>query len=145
MNCNSTLDNILLYIDNELTKEERIKLESHLQECAECEALYKNIAATYNIIETENQLKASPFFYHKLITKLEAKKENRALRILPIILKPLAIAASIALGVMIGNEELDILNIGVDDSEIVSEDFTPVLPADYSLWVTMNEDNGSEN
>jgi hypothetical protein len=145
MNCNTTLDNILLYIDNVLAEEERIQFESHLQECTECEVLYKNIAATYNIIETENQLPASPFFYHKLITKLEAKKENRAIRMLPIILKPLAVAASIALGVMIGNDELAILNIEVDDSEIVSESFTPILPADYSLWVTMNEDNGSEN
>jgi hypothetical protein len=61
------------------------------------------------------------------------------------VLKPLAIAASIALGIMIGNGEIDVLNITVDDTEIISENFTPVLPADYSLWITMNDDNGSEN
>lgn len=145
MDCNKTSINIFFYLDNELSKDERIKFKAHLNECPQCNALYENVASTYKIIGLENQLKANPFFYHKLKTKLETKEESRLINIFSTVLKPLAIAASIALGIIIGNGELDVLNIVVDDTEIISENFTPVLPADYSLWITMNEDNGSEN
>ena len=106
---------------------------------------YENVASTYKIIALENQMEANPFFYHKLKTKLDTWEESRVINIFSTILKPLAVAASIALGIMIGNGELNVLNISTDDTEIISESFTPVLPADYSLWITMNEDNGSEN
>ena len=145
MDCDKISNNIFFYLDNELSEERRIKFEAHLMECPQCKALYENVASTYKIIGLENQLAANPFFYHKLKTKLETKEENRVINIFSTVLKPLAIAASIALGIMIGNGELDVLNITVDDTEIISENFTPVLPADYSLWITMNEDNGSEN
>lgn len=145
MDCNKILNSALLYLDNELVEDDRVKFESHLKECAECEAIYENIAATYKIIETDNLVEANPFFYHKLKMKLEAKDESRVITIFTTVLKPLAIAASITLGIIIGNGELDTLNISTDDSEIVSENFTPVLPADYSLWITMNDEDGSEN
>jgi hypothetical protein len=145
MDCDKISNNIFFYLDNELSEEGRIKFEAHLNECPQCNALYENVASTYKIIGLENQLAANPFFYHKLKTKLETKEESRVINIFSTVLKPLAIAASIALGIMIGNGELDVLNITVDDTEIISENFTPVLPADYSLWITMNEDNGNEN
>ena len=145
MDCDKISNNIFFYLDKELSEDERLKFEAHLNECPQCKALYENVASTYKIIGLENQLAANPFFYHKLKTKLETKEESRVINIFSTVLKPLAIAASIVLGIMIGNGELDILNITVDDKEIISENFTPVLPADYSLWVTMNEDNGSEN
>jgi hypothetical protein len=145
MDCDKIPDNIIFYLDNELSEEGRIKFEAHLNECPKCKTLYENVASTYKIIGLENQLAANPFFYHKLKTKLETKEESRVINIFSTVLKPLAIAASIALGIMIGNGELDVLNITVADTEIISENFTPVLPADYSLWITMNEDDGSEN
>ena len=145
MDCDKISNNIFFYLDNELSEEGRIKFEAHLNECPQCKALYENVGSTYKIIGLENQLQANPFFYHKLKTKLETKEESRVINIFSAVLKPLAIAASIALGIMIGNGELDVLNITVDDTEIISENFTPVLPADYSLWITMNDDNGSEN
>ena len=145
MDCKIISNNILFYLDDELSEDVRIKFESHLEACPECTALYENVASTYKLIALETQMAASPFFYHKLKTKLETKEESRVINIFSTVLKPMAIAASIALGIIIGNGELDILNITVDDTEIISESFTPVLPADYSLWITMNEDDGSEN
>ena len=145
MDCNKILNNTLLYLDNELVEDDRVKFELHLKECSVCEAIYENIAATYKIIETDNLVEANPFFYHKLKMKLEAIDESRVITIFTTVLKPLAVAASITLGIIIGNGELDTLNISTDDSEIVSENFTPVLPADYSLWITMNDEDGSEN
>lgn len=145
MDCDKISNNIIFYLDNDLSEDGRVKFEAHIHECPQCKPLYENVAATYSIIALENQMEANPFFYHKLKTKLETKEESRVINIFSTVLKPLAIAASIALGIMIGNGELDILNITTDDTENISENFTPVLPADYSLWITMNEDNGSEN
>lgn len=145
MDCDKILNNILFYLDKELVEAEKIQFEKHLHECPQCKALYENVASTYKVITAENQVEASPFFYHKLITKLETKEESRAINILSAVLKPIAIAASIALGILIGNGELDLLDIPDNEIELASESFTPVLPADYSLWMTMNEDNGSEN
>ena len=145
MNCNKILNNILFYLDKELVEAERIEFESHLQECTECRDLYDNVASAYNIIAAENQISVNPFFYHKLKTRLETKEESRVITIFTAVLKPMAIAASIALGIFIGNGELDLLNIPDNEIELAAESFTPVLPADYSLWITMNEDDGSEN
>ena len=128
-----------------LSEDARVKFEAHIHECPQCKPLYENVASTYKIIALENQMEANPFFYYKLKTKLDTWEESRVINIFSTILKPLAVAASIALGIMIGNGELNVLNISTDDTEIISKSFTPVLPADYSLWITMNEDNGSEN
>ena len=145
MDDNKHIDNILFYLDNELGEQERLNFIAHLKECSQCMAIYEEVALTYKVIGVENKFEGSPFFYHQLKTRLEAKDDKQAVGIFSLVLKPLAIAASITLGIMIGNGELNLLNITLDDSEIASEEFTPVLPADYSLWVTMNEDNGSEN
>lgn len=145
MDCDKHRNNFLFYLDNELNEPERVSFEAHLNACIQCKALYENVASTYKLIAVENKIEASPFFYHKLKTKLAAKEEKQLINIFVTVLKPLAIAASIAFGIMIGNGELDLLDISVDDSEVASEDFTPILPADYSLWITMNEDNGSQN
>ncbi len=145
MDCDKHRNNILFYLDNELNEPERVSFDAHINECAQCKALYENVASTYKLIAVENKIEVSPFFYHKLKTKLAAKEEKQLINIFSTVLKPLAIAASIAFGIMIGNGELDLLDISVDDSEVASEDFTPILPADYSLWITMNEDNGSQN
>ena len=145
MDCDKILNNILFYLDNELVETERVEFESHLHECPECKTLFNNVAATYKIITVENQVEVNPFFYHKLKTKLETKQKSRVISIFSTILKPIAIAASVTLGIMIGNGELDVLNTPDNEIELASESFTPVLPADYSLWITMNEDNGSEN
>jgi hypothetical protein len=145
MNCDKILNNILFYLDNELVEEDIVRFESHLHECPQCKDLYDNVVSTYNIIGEENQLEVNPFFYHKLKTKLEAKKEGSAIKIFTTLLKPIAIAASVTLGILIGNGELDLLNTTDNEMDLASEGFAPLLPADYSLWITMNEDNGSEN
>jgi predicted anti-sigma-YlaC factor YlaD len=145
MNCDKTLNNILFYLDNELIEIERAQFEKHLHECPQCEALYASVASTYNIILAENQVEVTPFFYHKLKIKLETKEESSVIKIFTAVLKPIAIAASVTLGILIGNGELDLLNTPENEIEQASESFTPVLPADYSLWITLNEDNGNEN
>ena len=145
MDCSKCLNNILFYLDKELSEVDRLMFDAHLKECPQCNNVFAEVAATYGLIAAENQLETSPFFYHKLKTKLETKEEDKVIKLFSALLKPIAIAASITLGILIGNQELDVLNSDVEDSEIADENFTPVLPADYSVWISMNEEYGSED
>jgi hypothetical protein len=145
MNCNNFSNNILPYIDKELSQEQSSVFSKHMNSCSTCKQLFDEISATYKLIEVENDMPKNPFFYHKLISKIQHQKQDQASNILMNVLKPLAVAASIALGIMIGNGELDILTNQENDIELASENISLVMPADYSVWATINEDDGSEN
>jgi predicted anti-sigma-YlaC factor YlaD len=145
MDCKIIADNILFYIDKELDSELSKQFEEHLNNCAECKLLYQRIEGSYSKIELVKELNPNPFFYSRLITKLEKNKEKRTLQIFVNALKPLAIAASIGLGIIIGNGELDLLAEPEIEIELASDEFVPVLPSDYSVWITMNEENGNTN
>jgi len=145
MNCDKFSENILSYIDYELTQEQTSEFDEHLGKCSSCKHLFAEVSATYQLIEVEKNLPKNPFFYHKLTTQLQNNNQEKANNIIMNVLKPLAVAASIALGIMIGNGELDILSNQENDINLASEEIGLVMPADYSVWATINEDNGSEN
>jgi len=145
MDCEKYSNKILFYLDKELSKEEVMNFELHLSNCPQCKHLYEQLASVYKIISQENSFKASPFFYNKLKIKIESDKERKIISIFTMALKPLAVAASIALGIIIGNGELSMLNSSDDEIDMVSQNITPPLPADYSVWTNMNEDNGNDN
>ncbi|MEN8248576.1 MAG: zf-HC2 domain-containing protein [Bacteroidota bacterium] len=145
MDCKIVTDNILFYLDKELDEDLRIQFEDHLAQCADCKELYQKVEATYGSINLVKELDPDPFFYTRFEARLEKQQENRAVHVFFNVLKPLAVAASIALGIFIGNGELDLLTIPDNEIELASEEFAPVLPSDYSVWITMNEDNGSTN
>jgi len=145
MNCDKFSENILSYIDDELTIEQTSEYGEHLAKCSSCQHLLTEISATYQLIEVEKNLPKNPFFYHKLKTQLQSTNQEKANNIFMNVLKPLAVAASIALGIMIGNGELDILSNQENDINLASEEIGLIMPADYSVWTTINEDDGSEN
>ena len=144
MNCTNFLENIIPYLDDELTQTNASEFEKHLHDCLSCNTMFKNIANTYAIIDLEKNIPDNPFFYHTLISKLEVQKQDKPFHIIMQILKPLAVAASITLGIIIGNGELDVLGDENEGIELAVENINLVMPADYSVWSTLNEDNGSE-
>ena len=145
MDCKIVTDNILFYLDKELDSEISKQFEEHLNQCVECQLLYQKIAGSYSTIEMVKNLNPDPFFYTRLSAQLEETKEKRGLQLFINALKPLAVAASIALGIIIGNGELELLAAPETEMDLASEEFVPVLPSDYSVWITMNEDNGDTN
>lgn len=145
MNCNNFSDYLLPYIDQELIEEQSLMFSKHMNDCTTCKQLFNDVSATYQLIEIEKSLPKNPFFYHKLIAKIQHQKQDIATNIFMNVLKPIAVAASIALGIMIGNGELDVLTNQENEIELASENISLVMPADYSVWATINEDDGSEN
>jgi predicted anti-sigma-YlaC factor YlaD len=145
MDCKTFTNNILRLRDEELNLEEERNAEDHIQGCVKCRNLYNEVSRTYNLIAVEKQLSVNPFFYHSLKTKLENKQETRTIRLMLNLLKPIAVAASIGFGILIGNGEQNLLLTQDNDFELVSESLSPTLSIDYSIWTTLNDEYGSEN
>lgn len=145
MNCNNFSENIFAYLENDLPPLKAEEFKLHLSKCVSCQKLYDNVTGTYKIIDIEKDIPDNPFFYHKLITRLSATKQEQTITVIMNVLKPLAVAASIALGIIIGNGELDILSNNDENIDLAAENISLVMPADYSVWSTINEGNGSEN
>ena len=145
MNCEDFAENIVFYLDGELSPAARKRFDHHKTSCPNCQALFTEVAATYQTIATAEEVPASPFFYHKLQARLAREQTTQQTGRVISLLKPLAVAASIGLGIIIGNGELEMLLNQDNELEVAAQDATLATPADYSVWVTLNEDYGSEN
>lgn len=143
MDCTKFTEFIIPYLDQEVDETTRIKFEQHLTDCASCTKLFENLKATYGVIEVERNLPANPFFYSKLLNKLEEPREAKVISLITAALKPIAVAASISLGILIGNGELDMTTTSDTELETLTEIIVPQTPSDYSVWITMNDNYGN--
>jgi predicted anti-sigma-YlaC factor YlaD len=74
MDCKFFENNILLYLDAELDKEQMIETENHLAVCTQCRTYLNQIKPLYLTLgENTKDLTTSPYFYSKLINKLESE------------------------------------------------------------------------
>ncbi len=71
-------NDLIFYIDNELSVEKRIAVEKHLEECADCRSFLVFLQEGMQIIEKEKNPEVSPFFYTRLSARLEEKPEYQA-------------------------------------------------------------------
>jgi len=103
MNHSDFENNILFYLDNELNGSDRVKFESHLNSCEDCQLLFEKIKKTYTCLNSEKQNETDAFFY----TRLNQRMENKNAKVTSLPLQWTAIAASflimVALGVSAGN------------------------------------------
>ena len=65
---------LIFYLDNELSVEKRNAVEKHLEECADCRSFLAFILESVQIIEKEKNPEVSPFFYTRLSARLDEKK-----------------------------------------------------------------------
>ena len=143
MNCQFINEHVIDYLDENLNRDEIARFESHLSGCNECRDLVKEIRLTYELASVPTMLKVSENFVEATVDRL-FKKEAKVLPIFYRVIKPLAVAASIALGVIIGNGELTVLNNSAynDEESVV---LTITNGADFSVWQSFENDYGSEN
>ena len=142
MNCKTLPSKILFYLDLELDKSELQSFDAHLSQCISCKTIFNSIASTYKIIEIENHWTASPTFYTRLIEKYKSSSKPRSVSIVMNILKPLAVAASISMGILIGNGELEVILTQNTEAEL-AEGFAPSIAEDYSVWTLLNDEDGN--
>ncbi|BBE18251.1 hypothetical protein AQPE_2413 [Aquipluma nitroreducens] len=70
-------NDLIFYIDNELSVEKRTAVEKHLEECADCRSFLAFLQDGMQVIEKEKNPEVSPFFYTRLNARLEEKEESR--------------------------------------------------------------------
>lgn len=117
-------------------------IEDHINQCIECRELLVILSSTYKLVDVENKWSASPSFYPGLIEKKMKLKSIGVTSLAMKFIRPLAVAASISLGVIIGNGELDLLLEQNAELEL-TESFTPLSAEVYSVWALLNDDGGN--
>jgi predicted anti-sigma-YlaC factor YlaD len=122
MNCKQVENNVLFYIDNELSSEMTNSFELHIAECKHCKQLYNNVKTSIQIINTEKAQDDDFYFYSRLKQRMENKKYNSAIiKFLPNrVLQPIAIICLLVFGtfagVNIGNK-YNTNNVSLTDEE----------------------------
>jgi predicted anti-sigma-YlaC factor YlaD len=143
MNCQLINENIIDYLEGNLANREQAKFENHLSGCANCQALVNTIGITYSLARKPDELKVSNDFVDETINRLY-RKEARVVAMFYTVLKPMAVAASIGLGIIIGNGEVSLLqNTNYSEQEAIVMSLTN--GSDYSVWQSFEEDYGNEN
>jgi len=70
-------NDLIFYLDNELSVEKRTDVEKHLEECADCRGFLAFLKEGIQIIDVEKNPEVSPFFYTRLSARLDEKSERQ--------------------------------------------------------------------
>lgn len=68
-------EDLIFYLDSELSIEKRTAVEKHLEECADCRSFLAFIQESMQIIGDEKNKEVTPFFYTRLSARLDEKEE----------------------------------------------------------------------
>lgn len=78
MNHKSIHNDLIFYLDNELSVEKCTAVEKHLEECADCRSIFAFLQEEMQVIGKEKNPEVSPFFYTRLSAKLDKKSDSQA-------------------------------------------------------------------
>lgn len=109
MKCQDIQRELSAYLDNELKGEEADLIRGHLGRCLACAKELRGLSLVWNFVEKAEGAEPSPHFWATLSAKIShQQKEETALRwgfwkrLIPTPV-PVAAAAVLALGLMLGN------------------------------------------
>ncbi len=106
MKCKTVHKKLFLYIDNETTDSENVKINNHLQSCENCKQLYYDLKTTLNIINEQETLKPNPFLYTRIKQKLDViedkRKQNIFVPVYKKILQPVLLSFLLIVGFFFG-------------------------------------------
>jgi anti-sigma factor RsiW len=77
MKPNCIHNDLIFYLDNELSVEKRTAVEKHLEECADCRSFLAFLHDGMQIIKKEKNPEVTPFFYTRLSARLDEKSERQ--------------------------------------------------------------------
>jgi predicted anti-sigma-YlaC factor YlaD len=136
MNCKLCQREIEAYHGGKLPRDMMTQVESHLASCIDCRRLYAADAVINRVIDLEKNQESNPFLASRIMTLIEAQEGVSAVnpvreRILRPVLFTLAVAATVFLGIIIGNipdsgfreYQLPLELTLMDDASLESVDF----------------------
>jgi hypothetical protein len=101
MSCLLVKQNLIAIMEKTLPAEKQKVADQHLAMCNSCQELYRKVLETYQSLGTVSIPETSPYFYSRVIAKLENNSEKDILFPWPVIrtLRPLVAGLAILTGV----------------------------------------------
>lgn len=124
------------YHGGKLPPDMRTQVESHLASCNECRSIYAADIVVSRVIDLEKEQGSNPYLASRIMSAIEAQNESTGIiptrgRILKPVFLTLSLAATVFLGIVIGNipgsgtmaNDLPLELTLIDDASIESIDF----------------------
>lgn len=106
MNCKDYQDKFDKYIEGRLDDNLRMEFDDHLEKCSECREQIGLIKLSDLVISEEKKIESNPFLTSKIMAGLEVKQSARPESLSEIlskrVLRPVLVAGSIILAVILG-------------------------------------------
>jgi len=141
-NCKEVENNLIFFIEENLDEEKLLDFESHINTCANCNALFQKLKADLLLIENDEISEANPFFYKRLEERLQEEENQKSsiikLKTREVYVQIASYAAGIVLAIFLGVG----LGAKLSSTEIVVEE--PEELNDYQMFAdsyNLNEPN----
>ncbi len=106
MKCRTVNKNLVQYYNKELSVAKDEAIRNHIKNCTSCYRLYRELEATYNLIEKKEVLKPNPFLYTRINQKLEniknGKNQPYFIPVYKKVLQPILLSFFILIGIVGG-------------------------------------------
>jgi predicted anti-sigma-YlaC factor YlaD len=77
MNCKKVKENLLFFLENELSEERRIQMENHLKDCPDCSRLLDEFSLLWEGVQQREGIGPSPYFWTRLEQRIVEYEEGR--------------------------------------------------------------------
>ena len=95
-------NDLIFYLEGELSSERNREISEHLSTCSECRQFAEVLKASFSIIEKEKNPEQNPFFYQVLKAKIENRKPVEKIFGIQRILQPVLFTAILIVGIGFG-------------------------------------------
>jgi len=149
MNCSEIYDDLFLFAEGILPEEKRLVIEEHLKNCDECLNFTMFLREELVQVADEAQTPADPFFYTRLMSRMEKNKAGKTIlltRLLPKLAAAAVILVAVAGGINLGklfSGNVTDYNL-VMNEEIVFLDELKQEPIE-TFFVTTDNDDHEQN
>ncbi|MEN8120158.1 MAG: hypothetical protein ABFS35_07415 [Bacteroidota bacterium] len=153
MNCKEVENNLIFFIEGNLAENKLVDIETHLNNCDNCNKLSQKLKADLSLIENDKISEPNPFLYSRISERLqedESKKNNVIrLKTKQFYIHAAAYAAvvvlAIFLGIGLGADFNRNSNIAIEDSEeltdyqVFANSYNLNQPSEYTYELELSE------
>lgn len=82
MKCRKFQNNIIFYIDGDLTQVLSLEFEKHLEFCIHCKQLFENVSNSYALLESKKITEPKPYFFTRVKAAIANEKQENKLGLL---------------------------------------------------------------
>ncbi len=123
MNCKSVNKKLIFYINNETSKSDYEKIQTHLKSCKKCSALHYELKTTLKLIEERKAPEPNPFLYTRIKQELERRKNEKKTYEFSLgrILQPVFLSFLLILGIAGGIKLGNMYDIKQNNQSVISQ------------------------